>query len=244
MLEQLSLRTWVQEHGIHTYRWIGSIGGQRIELPLPRGVAISREALDSKLLSSAGEAGAVLFTPAFAQVDQLHPDRVVASLEIPGIRTWQHEYSAVVIASGLNAAGSQRLLPWREKPNGPFGAAFFATSDSLPSGTVHMACDDDGYVGLMRLEDDRIDIAAALAPGSDAAVAGTTRQRIERILMRSHLQDWAYHSPSPIMTTPPLRRLRKAGNGRMIAIGDAAGYVEPFTGEGMTWGMMTRHRRR
>ena len=237
LLEQLSLRTWVQSHGASTSRWSASIADQRIELALPDGVAISRETLDSKLLSSAGEAGAELFTPAFARVDQLNAKSVTASLLMEGNQDQPFEYSAVVIASGLNAAGSQRLLPWREKPNGPFGASFFARSDSLPGGTIHMACDDDGYVGLVRLEDDRIDIAAALAPGS--AVGGTAKQRIDGILMRSRLQDWDYHSPSPIMTTPPLRRLRRAGLERLIAIGDAAGYVEPFTGEGMTWGMMS-----
>jgi flavin-dependent dehydrogenase len=41
------------------------------------------------------------------------------------------------------------------------------------------------------------------------------------------------------MTTPPLRRTRVAGRGRLLAIGDASGYVEPFTGEGMTWGMQS-----
>lgn len=38
--------------------------------------------------------------------------------------------------------------------------------------------------------------------------------------------------------TGPLRRRRLAGRGRLLAIGDAAGYVEPFTGEGMTWGIL------
>ena len=132
LLDQLSLRSWVQTHGADTVRWSGSIGDQRIELDLPEGVAISRERLDSKLLSSAGEAGAKVFTPAFARVDQLNSQFVAASLEMEGIQRYQHEYSVVVIASGLNAAGSQRLLPWREKPNGPFGVAFFAKSDSLP----------------------------------------------------------------------------------------------------------------
>jgi flavin-dependent dehydrogenase len=46
-----------------------------------------------------------------------------------------------------------------------------------------------------------------------------------------------FEDPSPPMTTPPLRRTRAAGRGRVLAIGDAAGYVEPFTGEGMTWAM-------
>ena len=39
------------------------------------------------------------------------------------------------------------------------------------------------------------------------------------------------------MTAPPLRRTRQVGRGRAVAIGDCVRYVEPLTGEGMTWGM-------
>ena len=41
------------------------------------------------------------------------------------------------------------------------------------------------------------------------------------------------------LVTGPLRRARVAGRGRLIAVGDAAGYVEPFTGEGITWALQT-----
>jgi menaquinone-9 beta-reductase len=38
--------------------------------------------------------------------------------------------------------------------------------------------------------------------------------------------------------TPLLTRRRRAmGGHRVLAIGDAAGYVEPFTGEGMAWAL-------
>jgi flavin-dependent dehydrogenase len=264
LLETLSLRSWAEAHGVPTSTWIGSMGGTRIELSLPDGVAISRESLDSEMLRRAAEAGAEVSSPVSARVDQLHSDSVTASLSAAEGTSWIERYAAVVIASGLNASGSQRLLPWVEKPNGPFGAAFFARSDSLAAGTIYMACDDDGYVGLVRLEDGRVDIAAALSslrsrdlkpPDSEAHGAGTynpgahgaggpggfgsAKDRIDRILMRSRLPNWQYHDPTPVMTTPPLRRLRRPGIGRLIAIGDAAGYVEPFTGEGMTWGILS-----
>jgi flavin-dependent dehydrogenase len=172
-----------------------------------------------------------------ARVEGIDDQGVTVILQGSGTPAREQRYGAVVIASGLNASGSQRLLPWREKPNGPFGVSFFAKSDSLPRGVIHMACDDDGYVGLVRLEDDRVDIAAALNSGAAAADRGTALQRVERILQCSRLTDWQYYDATPVMTTPPLRRRRRAGNDRVLAIGDAAGYVEPFTGEGMTWGM-------
>jgi flavin-dependent dehydrogenase len=189
------------------------------------------------LLDVARQAGAEVYSPMEARVEGMDDEAVTVVLQGAGVPSQMQQYGAVVIASGLNASGSQRLLPWREKPNGPFGVSFFARSDTLPRGVIHMACDDDGYVGLVRLEDDRVDIAAALNSGAEAADQGSSQDRIERILTRSRLTDWQYFDTTPLMTTPPLRRRRHAGNGRVIAIGDAAGYVEPFTGEGMTWGM-------
>jgi flavin-dependent dehydrogenase len=39
--------------------------------------------------------------------------------------------------------------------------------------------------------------------------------------------------------TPSLTRSRRTvAEGRVLCIGDASGYVEPFTGEGMSWGML------
>ena len=51
--------------------------------------------------------------------------------------------------------------------------------------------------------------------------------------------DFARIAGYGVMTTPALRRRRIAGQNRILAIGDTAGYVEPFTGEGMTWAMQS-----
>src|SRR5207248_1796003 len=44
----------------------------------------------------------------------------------------------------------------------------------------------------------------------------------------------------PWKGTPALtRRAKRLGGERWFAVGDAAGYVEPFTGEGMAWAIMS-----
>jgi flavin-dependent dehydrogenase len=237
-LEQLSLRQWALDTGVPTRLWRASLGGKRIELPLPGGVVISRQALDTKLLSTAGEAGASISMPCRATIDSADEHSVLATLQF-GQQQQQREFAAIVVASGLNASGLQQILPWRELPNGPFGVSFSASSESIEPGVIYMACDDDGYVGLALLEDGRVDIAAALAPGAAAACKRSPIQRIEAILAASEFGAWKFDDRSPVMTTPPLRRTRLAGAGRVLAIGDAAGYVEPFTGEGMTWAMQS-----
>ena len=51
-----------------------------------------------------------------------------------------------------------------------------------------MACDRDGYVGVVRLEDGRVDIAAALKSGSDSRQVGKPVDRVLGILERSRLE--------------------------------------------------------
>ncbi len=233
-LDRVGQRDWVVEHGVTTRRWKASIGNRTVELSLPDGVAISRALLDSGLLEAARRAGAHIRQPCRAAIDELTDSQVVVTLGDDD-RTTTEPFDVVVMAGGLNAAGLNRWLPWQVSPHGPFGASFHADLTEIDPGIIYMACDDDGYVGLVQLENGQVDVAAALHSGSRSAVAGTPRQRIDAILQRSRFGDLVAGSESRLMTTPPLRRSRQAGRGRLLVIGDAAGYVEPFTGEGMTW---------
>jgi flavin-dependent dehydrogenase len=237
-LARLSQRSWVVQRGEETHRWKSSIGGKLVQLDLPAGVAISRQLLDQRLIQQASEAGAKVMMGCRASIVSADESSATIDLVRDTDRRRQ-QFAAVVVASGLNMSGLQNILPWTTSPHGPFGAAFHAACPSLESGVIYMACDDDGYVGLVRLENGRVDVAAALSSGSDAASRGTPQERIASILDRSMFPAWDFDDRSPVITTPPLRRTRLAGNGRVLAIGDAAGYVEPFTGEGMTWGMQS-----
>lgn len=238
-LEQLGLREAVLELGVPTRLWRASIGGKHVELPLPDGVAISREALDTKLLDTADAAGASVLMPCRANINRADDRSVLASLEFDPHRRQQREFAYTVIASGLNASGLQQTWPWTERPHGPFGVSFTAQSESIEPGVIYMACDDDGYVGLVKLENNRVEVAAALTSGSAACSQRSPTERIEAILAASAFSVGRLADQSKPLTTPPLRRTRRAGDGRVLAIGDAAGYVEPFTGEGMTWGLQS-----
>jgi menaquinone-9 beta-reductase len=239
-LNEVGLHDWALDVGQPTSRWSGSLAGKRFELPLPPGIAISRQSLDTKLLQTAAAGGADVQTPCIASIHSVEADAVSVTLKTDD-RLEHRRFDVVVIASGLLGSGLQKTLPWKETPHGPFGVSFTVAGDidGFEPGVIYMACDRDGYVGLVQLEDGRVDVAAALVSGSQAAQQGTPTQRVVAILGRSSFADWSLHDPSPALTTPALRRTRQAGAGRVIAIGDAAGYVEPFTGEGMTWGMQS-----
>jgi flavin-dependent dehydrogenase len=92
-----------------------------------------------------------------------------------------------------------------------------------------------GYVGLVRLEDDRLNVAAALdatAVDRGGSLAETARCVIESagFPQIEALRDAAWFG-TPALT----RSTRPLASQRVFLIGDAAGYVEPFTGEGIAW---------
>lgn len=118
----------------------------------------------------------------------------------------------------------------------------------LPEGELVMAVGRHGYCGLVRLEDGRIDLAAAVERHLLAAEGGPATA-IARLLEQSAgdgLFSEGLHRvlavlpQASIRATPPLTHHspRIAGTAeRIFRVGDAAGYVEPFTGEGIGWAL-------
>ncbi|WP_231616054.1 NAD(P)/FAD-dependent oxidoreductase [Novipirellula artificiosorum] len=236
LLDRLSLADAVRDLGTPTNRWVASLGTRRVEIPIPAGLAISREALDPLLLNAAQNAGAIVMTETSGTVRQVESDGV--DVELRGrASVSQRRFDIVVVAAGLSAGGLSKVLPWSEQPHGPFGVSCTIEDPTLQPNTIYMACDDDGYVGMVRLADGRVDVAAALRSGSQANLLGNPLIRMQQILSRSCFDLPTWKDPSVVSTTPPLRRTRQFGNGPVLAIGDAAVYVEPFTGEGMTWAL-------
>ena len=114
-------------------------------------------------------------------------------------------------------------------------------SDFAP-GTIWMTVGNGGYLGLVRVEDGRLNLAAAFDRGflrrcgspHEAALQLLTKAKfpIPSQLMEA---DWQGTVSLNRQTTPVASR-------RVFLIGDAAGYVEPFTGEGMAWALLAGRR--
>jgi 2-polyprenyl-6-methoxyphenol hydroxylase-like FAD-dependent oxidoreductase len=105
------------------------------------------------------------------------------------------------------------------------------------SGTIYMACSGGGYVGLVRLEDGRLNVAAALdlawvrrAGGLDGAIGAIIGRAGWPAISLTAGSAW--HG-TPVLT----RRTGMADDERVFLLGDAAGYVEPFAGEGIAWAL-------
>ncbi|WP_164102066.1 NAD(P)/FAD-dependent oxidoreductase [Candidatus Laterigemmans baculatus] len=225
--------------------WEGQIAGlgkrpRVARVRLPSGWAVSRESLDAALLSRARAAGAVVRTGVVARVRTATDEAVEVELK-SSAGTETVFAAAVVVASGLSGGGLEPLLPWRQPPAGPvgLGTTLVASEAEYVPGKIYMACDGTGYAGLVRLEDGRLDIAAAVYDPSGPGRRRGAGERVAEILQAAGMPPVAGIETAAWRGTPRLHRQRQPGRGRIVAVGDAAGYVEPFTGEGMAWGMQT-----
>ncbi len=155
-----------------------------------------------------------------------HPEGTVAT-----------EARVVIAATGLAGRVDEGEAAW--EPGSRIGAG--VVIDDAPSEydrhVIHMACGAAGYVGLVRLEDRRLDIAAALDPAA-VKVAGGPGPLARRILAEAGFAPVPGLETAPWKGTPHLTRSAPSlGGERLFRLGDAAGYVEPFTGEGMAWAL-------
>jgi 2-polyprenyl-6-methoxyphenol hydroxylase-like FAD-dependent oxidoreductase len=104
-------------------------------------------------------------------------------------------------------------------------------------GVIYMTTGPGGYLGLVLLEDGRLDLACAL----DREV--TRRAGGPAVVASNLLRGAGWPVPEGMETagwrgTPPLTRSARSVSGhRLFVVGDASGYVEPFTGEGMAWAL-------
>lgn len=227
-------------------------GGREASLKLPAGVSLSRRAFDAALVEAAVRAGAEFLpeTKAALALEQTDVRSVrLRQSEFRGVATAR----AVVSADGLSGSFLREFSEMKpvvsdRAPIG-MGAIFDNAPDFYQPGVIFMACAREGYVGAVRLEDGRLDVAAAINPAEMRGPAGMQGPAEVRgsgrmaATVAAILSNNGFPIPDELPTaafrgTPPLtrRRGRVAAEG-LFVLGDAAGYIEPLTGEGMSWAM-------
>lgn len=218
---------------------------RHVALPLARREAISRQAFDERLLAAAERAGVCVLTDCTARIESAEPGWRTVRLSHRDEGSSLARARLVIVAGGLGAAS---LLPIEERPatiSEP--ASRLGAGAVLPpgdwcseDGAVTMACGhgSTGYVGLAKLPDGSLDVAAALDPAALPEGANRLARLAARVLDHNGLDlpsgwfDAAWRS-TPSLTQRPVT----LGAERVLLIGDAAGYVEPFTGEGIGWAL-------
>lgn len=205
--------------------------GRTAVVRLPTGMALSREAMDTELVRRAELAGATVRTGVRAKLSELTPDGWTLIAGDDAIRA-----KVVIDATGLNGqfTGTDTAVSVVSRIGA--GTVIPATDD-YPVGVIHMATGGGGYVGLVRVEGGRLDVAAAFDPEFVKANGGL-RPAAALVVKASGLPPLPELAEADWKGTPPLTRTpRTVAGPRWFAIGDATGYVEPFTGEGMAWAL-------
>jgi menaquinone-9 beta-reductase len=220
--------------------------GQRASLALPDGRALSRERFDQALVEAAIAAGASFQANTTAHLGPADATGRAVTLQERGSRQPQSVRTKVVlVAAGL----AQRCIPASEAGAGFIqrhsrigaGCVLQDEAAAYPAGSIHMAIGSQGYVGLVRREDGLLNLAAAFdrqalqstAPGHSGA-AGAARA----VLASAGFAIPVGLEQARWQVTPALsRRAAVVAGERFLVLGDAAGYVEPFTGEGMAWAL-------
>ena len=197
-------------------------------------LSIERGRMDLAFAEAAMDAGVEFVPECRARVDG---DDAV-SLEHPGGRSL-HRPRLVVVADGLsgNALANRTDFGWLVDESSPMGLG--AIVPARPPGTtdegITMRCAEAGYVGSSRLSDGRWVVAAALAP--EAIRAEGAGGAVHSVLRETGISDGFETSLRWNAVGHLTRRRAARARGRVLLVGDAAGYVEPLTGEGMSWGV-------
>ncbi len=235
--------------------------GRTARISLEGGRVLSREALDTALVAAAVRAGAAWLPEAtvVAVADEEGSDAggsvATATIRTPIAGTQIVHGTTVIIAAGLadhvrvhgaatageprraTAVGS-RMGVGTVLPATPAWQGLAAVVELLP-GELIMAVGRSGYCGLVRLEDGRIDLAAAVDRRA-VSQGGSPARAVEEILREACGGSPRFPPGITWRATPPLSHTAPLVTGagrRIFRIGDAAGYVEPFTGEGIGWAL-------
>jgi len=220
--------------------------GRTAAIDLPPGLAVSRRALDEALARAAAEAGAALMTGTLAVV--VPEAQATANDGLRYVALHQREgpevrisARVVVSADGLAHTSLRECAPMTSllSPASRVGIGGETAPGAVEvePGTITMAIGRHGYVGAVEVEGGRINIAAALDPESLRS-GFTAAGAVKAVLSEAGV------GTSPALdavewkgTIPLTRRLARPAARGLFVIGDAAGYVEPFTGEGMAWAL-------
>ncbi len=211
------------------------------ELELPLGRSLSRDRLDLALGEAAVAEGTVWRRGTEATVAGPCPGGRQVRL-CSGGATETTSARVVLVATGLGSPGLTPAIGIRNQVEAHSRVGAGCRVDSGASGygrgTIHMAIGRHGYVGLVRTEAGDLNLAAAFDRAHLIQTGGAARAAAG-VLAEAGFEPVPEASAAAWLATPALTAHRwPPAAERVLLLGDAAGYVEPFTGEGMGWALL------
>ncbi len=199
------------------------------------GCSLSRERFDYQLIQEAVKRGVHFLPNTRAVMGEVENEARNVTL-LNGKTNQIIQSKIVLIADGLSgsALAGQHVIT-EMKPRSRIGIGTIVNEGPAfyESGTIYMAYSKEGYVGTVRLEDGRLDVAAALYPG---LIQQGIEASLRKIWNETGFPEIMFPEKTHWLGTPSLTRSKnQLGGERFFIIGDAAAYTEPFTGEGISW---------
>ena len=253
ILEELGVREAIEAAGaLRLERVRINAHGAVVELDFPSvegaptwGYSLSRHALDAILLDSARAAGARVLEETRADEVRFGAERVAVVARVPDGELVEIECRLVIGAGGRNcpvarALGVQRrdrrarfdlLAHWSARPEGPDADASPTTGPGREASVCELRVRGDRYVALAPVEGGRWNVncvvpRSALRAQTDA---GALYRRVT-----GFRQDPAAGPDEDIVASDVTAlRTTRATSDRALLIGDAALFLDPFTGQGI-----------
>lgn len=245
LLRDLGLGS-VLEDATKLDRLLLRLPSRTLDVKLPSSLALPRSVLDTRLVQAAIAQGATFLPLTVASLCVREPSPAVLEVTLRcGDRVFPISTRVVLAADGLSGStlDAYPQCAWRIAPRSWFGVSCTIPRmlADFPAGTIAMHATEHGYVGAIRLPDGQTHFAAALDPAA-CKTSGGPAGLLKKIISACHLAAIPELGYVTMSGTPRLTRHRPClGAHRVLALGDAAAYIEPFSGEGMTWALQSAH---
>jgi len=214
--------------------------GRLIEIDLRGSLAVGRDTFDLALAKAAVEEGAELRDETTASLEDGPPAGGRRRVRLRGPGGERIVGARVVVAADGLGGSLRRSTAARPQAGAQRVGVAWTTADApeaYSTGRLFMASSRGGYVGLVRLGCGRLVVACALDPQAVRA-AGGAGSLAAAILDEAELpgvpgmQTASWHGTSGFPAASSV-----LARDRFFAIGDAASFVEPFTGQGISWAL-------
>ena len=209
------------------------------------GMVVSRARLDQLLIDRAGQAGVQVVQPATARVVEVSSRGARVEFR-QGPSTGRLRTRLVVGADGLRSAVADASgLGRRSRCGRTFGFAMDVAcpaAGAVPPETIEMFLVRGGYLGVVDHGGGRLHLAGLVdrhraSVGSPIEFVASVANQFDA-LRRAGLHRLSRRAFDRMTGAGPIPcRPRRVAAGPVALVGDAAGYTEPFSGEGISWAL-------
>jgi flavin-dependent dehydrogenase len=207
-----------------------------------RGMSLTRRCLDQLLLEAAAAAGACVDTGVAVSDPVMDGDRV-AGVRLAGRQRGELRAPIVIAADGRGSrvASKVKLASYAHSPRRwAFGAYFSQVARMTPRGEMHIR--RGAYIGVAPLPGGLTNVSVVLDDRGGLPIPRAEQQAIVRRTVEGDavLRDrFAFATQvSPVTVLGPLAvNARAAGCPGLLLAGDAAGFVDPMTGDGLRFAL-------